>query len=66
MHQPNLHNLSSKSKITHINLNIKILNKLARLSDVAKQRSRALNIVAKQRIELLNFLNTNKIGGFNA
>jgi len=62
MRQLNLCNLNSKSKITRIIINLGILNKLARLRDMAEKRSRALTIVPKGRIELLNFLDIIKVG----
>ena len=53
MHSTNFDAKISELHLIYINLNLKILNILARLSDVAKQRSRAVTKVAKQRIENL-------------
>ena len=78
MHSTNFDATISEQYLAYINLNLKILNILARLSDVAKQRSRAVTNVAKRRIEnfksninkqsanqkikLFSFLNTIKTG----
>ena len=45
---------------SEIKISLKLFLKyFARLSDMAKQRSRALAFVAKQRIDFLKFLNIN-------
>ena len=62
MQQLKFFKTNSKIKIAHSNLNIKILNKLARRILMAEKIRRAQNIVAKQPIEFSNYLNFNPKG----
>ena len=62
MQQLKFFKTNSEIKITYINLNIKILNKLARRILMAEKIRRAQNIVAKQPIEFLNYSNFNPKG----